>query len=94
MKYFARKLSTNIKLYEKLKSDFTYHSSAIEGSTITEKDNTKIVNAAYSINSKVITSELLNYKHDEVYENRNLGIVFDKLLSSLDASLSKETICE
>lgn len=74
------------------KIDFTYHSSRIEGSKITRHENTKLIQTPFD--KKLISFELKTYKHDEVYENRNLGLVFDKMISSLFEPLTKQMICE
>jgi hypothetical protein len=84
-------LFTNATLYEEFKSDFTYHSSSIEGSHLKKEDNSKLINSPYD--KKLISQELLNYQHDEVFENRNLGIVFDMMLSSINEPLSRQILC-
>jgi hypothetical protein len=85
-------LFTDIELYEEFKNDFTYHSSSIEGSHVKKQDNSKLIQSPHD--KKLISQELLNYQHDEVFENRNLGIVFDMMLSSLNKPLSKEILCD
>jgi hypothetical protein len=84
-------LFDNAILYEKFKSDFTYHSSSIEGSHVKKDDNSKLINSPYD--KKLISQELLNYRHDEVFENRNLGIVFDMMLSSIKEPLTRQILC-
>jgi hypothetical protein len=51
------KILQNINLYTKLRNDFTYHSSAIEGSTVTYEDNEKAVGDIELKNNR--------YGHDE-----------------------------
>jgi hypothetical protein len=77
MKKFVKKILSNIELYEEFKSILTYHSSSIEGSKVSQEDNTKLVN---NPTEKIISMELERYKKDEVIENKNLGDVFDDVI--------------
>jgi len=89
MKDFLKLLFNDVKLYEKFKSDFTYHSSAIEGSTISKKDNARLVNENTTISVK---DEINKYSKDEVLENIGLGKVFDIMIKNLNTDFSIEEI--
>lgn len=92
MKKILNIILTNKDIYEMFKIDFTYHSSQIEGSKITKQENTRLIQTPFD--KKLISLELKTYQHDEVYENRNLGLVFDKMISTLFEPLTKQMICE
>lgn len=82
-------LLSNIKIYNKIKCSFTYHSSLIEGSTVSEADNEKIV----TINEHVEHEKLVKlthhkYKDDEVQENYNYGELFDYVIKTINEPLT------
>ncbi|GMO13582.1 MAG: hypothetical protein Ta2E_03160 [Mycoplasmoidaceae bacterium] len=85
MNNFIKKVLSNVSLYEEFKSIFTYHSSSIEGSKVSQEDNTKLVNTP---TKEILSYELERYKKDEVIENRNLGFVFDEVIKCINDEFS------
>ncbi|GHU49268.1 hypothetical protein FACS189459_0330 [Bacilli bacterium] len=89
MNKFIKNILSDIELYEHFKSVLTFHSSCIEGSKISEEDNTKLVN---NPSQKTISFEMEKYKKDEVIENKNLGDVFDDLIRNYMNDFSIEEL--
>jgi hypothetical protein len=80
---------SNIKFYEKLKNDFTYHSSAIEGSTLSYEDNKIAVENPEAVTTKRFTSR---YEPDELQENINCGILFDYVITTVNDKLTEREL--
>jgi hypothetical protein len=84
-----KQLLSNLEFYNKLRNDFTYHSSAIEGSTLTYADN----KVAIESNVDADTSKIKNrYTHDELQENINCGALFDYVITTIDDKLSEHEL--
>jgi hypothetical protein len=90
MKRFKQIILSNLELYEKFKKDFTYHSSAIEGSTITKADNGTIVSSFAS--ALELEKKYPGYDKDEILENRNLGMIFDLMVKYYNEPLTTEML--
>jgi 2-hydroxy-3-keto-5-methylthiopentenyl-1-phosphate phosphatase len=87
MKNFVKLLVSNTELYKLFKNNFTYHSSNLEGSTVTLEDNNKIINEELNHNQIMkITKE--KYDDDEVQENYNNGELFDYVIKTLNEPLT------
>ncbi|MDR0340880.1 MAG: Fic family protein [Mycoplasmataceae bacterium] len=91
MKNFTKLLLSNIEIYEKFKSDFTYHSSNIEGSKISKEDNSILVS---NITKTAKNSIMEQYEKDEIIENRNLGIIFDTMFKNYTSEFSIQELKE
>jgi hypothetical protein len=86
-------LNIDSELFLQLKSDFSYHSSAIEGSTVTKKDNDNIIKLDTKTNVETIATKYKGkYKHDEVIENFNCGNLFVYILETLNESLTEKEL--
>jgi hypothetical protein len=90
MNKFKQNILSNVELYEKFKKDFTYHSSAIEGSTITKTDNGTIVSSSTPVLE--LKKKYPKYSKDEILENRNLGVVFDLMIKQYNEPLTAEIL--
>ncbi|GHU30943.1 hypothetical protein FACS1894166_01490 [Bacilli bacterium] len=82
-------LLSNIEFYEKLKDDFTYHSSAIEGSTLTYEDNKTAIDHPDTVKPEQFPNK---YKHDELQENINCGVLFDYVISTINERLNEREL--
>ncbi|MDR2568194.1 MAG: Fic family protein [Mycoplasmataceae bacterium] len=84
-------LKENKEFYEKIRQDFTYHSSTIEGSTVSYADHIKL-----SLIKKGETIEELNLsgsaKEDDIIENLNCLKLFDYVFNNLNKKLTHEEI--
>jgi hypothetical protein len=92
MRKLKDNLLKNIDLYEKFKKDFTYHSSAIEGSTITISDNGTLVSSNENKTVKELKKLFPRYGTDEILENRNLGIAFDLMFRQYKEPITDEML--
>jgi Fic family protein len=81
------KLNKSSDLYLNFKNDFTYHSSKIEGSTITSSENMEII-------TKQIKQEELAKIHELKYvkENVHLIEVFDYVMETFEKPISEKYI--
>ncbi|MDR3163820.1 MAG: Fic family protein [Mycoplasmataceae bacterium] len=77
------KVDKESDLYIELKNDFTFHSSAIEGSKVSKQDNLSLITEPYKIDSL-----LKKYPEKDVVENLNLIRVFDYVVDTHDEQLS------
>jgi Fic family protein len=83
------KINKDSELYVRLKNDFTFHSSAIEGSKVTMEHNMELITAP----TQQTKSKLLQlYPEKDVLENENLINVFDLVIDTYETSLSVEYI--
>jgi hypothetical protein len=99
MKEFKNKLFINDELnstsdlYFKLKADFTYHSSAIENSTVTKDDNFDVINFPSKTNTETIATKYKGkYKHDEIIENFNCGNMFEYILQTINKPINEKEL--
>ncbi|MDR1850616.1 MAG: Fic family protein [Mycoplasmataceae bacterium] len=81
------KIDKNNELYISLKNDFTFHSSAIEGSHVTLEENMALIT-----NPESRVGLLKKYPEKEVYENENLIKVFDYVIDTYTKPLTDEYI--
>jgi hypothetical protein len=89
MKEFIKTLLVDKSLYEQFKSEFTFHSSAIEGSTVSKEDNTKILLMDNPTNKELMIETNKKYPEDEVQEIFNLGVLFDYMIETLDQLITE-----
>jgi Fic family protein len=84
-------LRENNDFYQKVREDFTYHSSIIEGSTVTRKDHEKLakIKKNQSIESLHLSSAT---NQNDALENLNHLKLFDYVFNHLTGELSHETI--
>jgi hypothetical protein len=81
------------RFYRLLKADFSYHSSSIEGSTVTEEDNLTLNSLNNDINvERIATQYKGKYQHDEVIENFNCGVLFDYLLDTINQPITEREL--
>jgi uncharacterized protein YueI len=86
-------INRNNELFLLLKSDFTYHSSAIEGSKVTEVDNAIISKLSSETDTEIIATKYKGkYQHDEVIENFNCGNLFEYLLLTIDEPITEKAL--
>lgn len=84
-------LKINKTFYSSVREDFTYHSSIIEGSTITKDQHHQLSNLK---NKQTIDDVNVNYEsREDAIENLNCLKLFDYVFSNLNQSLSHQTIC-
>lgn len=87
------KINIDSDLYLELKSDFSYHSSAIEGSTVTKEDNDKIIKFNSNFDTETIAINYENkYEHDEVIENFNCGNLFEYILVTINQPITEKEL--
>ncbi|GHU51522.1 hypothetical protein FACS189459_7330 [Bacilli bacterium] len=84
-------LKTNAEFYKIFRNNFTYHSSSIEGSTITKEEHTKLS----MLNNKANVNDIdfiIKEKINDAIENLNCIKLFDYMFSNYDEALSHEII--
>jgi hypothetical protein len=92
-KILLNEANSNSELFLSLKADFSYHSSAIEGSKVTEKDNKEISKISSMISAETIATKYHDkYTHDEVIENFNCGILFEYIFKTFDEPITEKSI--
>jgi hypothetical protein len=81
------KLNKSSEAYIEFKNDFTYHSSKIEGSTISSYENMNLI-------TKKVKKEELEKLHEKKYviENMHLIEVFDYVIETYNESLTETYI--
>ncbi|MDR0341287.1 MAG: Fic family protein [Mycoplasmataceae bacterium] len=85
-------LKNNITFYKKVREDFTYHSSTIEGTTVTREEHTKLANLKF--NQTIRDIELSsNTNENDAIENLNCIKLFDYVFENLNQKLDHDTIC-
>jgi hypothetical protein len=84
-------LKKNKSFYNEVREDFTYHSSNIEGSTITREDHSKLANLKSNQN---IHDVKLNHaaKENDLIENLNCLKLFDYVFDTIGAPLTHADI--
>jgi Fic family protein len=84
-------LKTNSSFYEQVREDFTYHSSNIEGSTVTKEDHKKLslLKPNQSIHDAHISDAS---KENDAIENLNCLKLFDHVFKNINEKLTHEVI--
>jgi Fic family protein len=84
-------LKNNKEFYNKVRIDFTYHSSSIEGSTVSKEDHIKLASL-----KKNQTLQSLQFssssKENDLIENYNCLRLFDYVFKNIDEKLTHEVI--
>ncbi|MDR2369415.1 MAG: Fic family protein [Mycoplasmataceae bacterium] len=84
-------LKENKDFYKKVREDFTYHSSTIEGSTVSREDHKKL--AEMKKNQTIESLHLsADAKENDVIENLNHLKLFDYVFNNLEEKLTHEAI--
>ncbi|MDR0985981.1 MAG: Fic family protein [Mycoplasmataceae bacterium] len=84
-------MKNNTEFYNSVRIDFTYHSSSIEGSTVTKDDHTKLANLKPG---QTISDAHLSdiSKENDAIENLNCLRLFDYVFKNINEKLSHELI--
>jgi Fic family protein len=84
-------LRENKEFYKRIREDFTYHSSTIEGSTVTREDHKKLaeMKKGQTIQSLHLSNAV---SQNDVIENLNHLKLFDYVFNNLKEELSHEVI--
>ncbi|MDR1850573.1 MAG: Fic family protein [Mycoplasmataceae bacterium] len=92
LKQILHLLKTNKEFYNSVREDFTYHSSVIEGSTVTREQHHELASANDATVKDVINNQASN-KEDAI-ENLNCLKLFDYVFDNIDEPLSHNEICK
>jgi Fic family protein len=93
IKRFIELLKTDKEFYTKVREDFTYHSSAIEGTTVTREEHTRL--AELKPGEDIIAAHLSSHTDiNDAIENLNCIKLFDYVFENYEEKLSHTVICK
>jgi Fic family protein len=93
LKQILELLRTNKDFYNRIREDFTYHSSVIEGSTITKEQHQQLSKLSNTQSLNKIINQLHINKEDAI-ENFNCLKLFDYVFNHLENKLIHHEICQ